>query len=112
MSCPHVSGIATLVKCTNPDWSPAAIKSAIMTTADLDEKSDLFATGAGHVNPLRTGDPGLIYDIKPEDNVHYLCGLKYPNKAAYMFVLRKVNCSSKIAEAELNYPSFSIGLGL
>ncbi|KAG5594360.1 hypothetical protein H5410_035592 [Solanum commersonii] len=112
MSCPHVSGIATLVKSTHPDWSPAAIKSAIMMTADLDEKSDLFATGAGHVNPSRASDPGLIYDIKPEDYVQYLCGLKYPNKAAYMSILRKVNCSSKIAEAELNYPSFSIGLGL
>uniref|UniRef100_A0A3Q7H813 Peptidase S8/S53 domain-containing protein n=1 Tax=Solanum lycopersicum TaxID=4081 RepID=A0A3Q7H813_SOLLC len=31
----------------------AVFKSAIMTTADLDENSDLFATGAGHVNPLR-----------------------------------------------------------
>lgn len=29
-----------------------------------------------------------------------------------MFILRKVNCSSAIPEAELNYPSFSIGLGL
>uniref|UniRef100_M1C8P0 Subtilase n=1 Tax=Solanum tuberosum TaxID=4113 RepID=M1C8P0_SOLTU len=112
MSCPHVSGIATLVKSTHPDWSPAAIKSAIMTTADLDEKSDLFTTGAGHVNPSRASDPGLIYDIKHEDYVQYLCGLKYPNKAAYMSILRKVNCLSKIAEAELNYPSFSIGLGL
>ncbi|KAK6783950.1 hypothetical protein RDI58_017404 [Solanum bulbocastanum] len=112
MSCPHVSGIATLVKSTHPDWSPAAIKSAIMTTADLDENNDLFATGAGHVNPSRASDPGLIYDIKPEDYVQYLCGLKYPNKAAYMSILRKVKCLSKIAEAELNYPSFSIGLGL
>ncbi|KAH0655057.1 hypothetical protein KY285_029939 [Solanum tuberosum] len=83
-----------------------------MTTVDLDEKSDLFATGAGHVNPSRASDPGLIYDIKPEDYVQYLCGLKYPNKAACMSILRKVNCLSKIAEAELNYPSFSIGLGL
>ncbi|KAK4713212.1 hypothetical protein R3W88_019119 [Solanum pinnatisectum] len=112
MSCPHVSGIATLVKSTHPDWSPAAIKSAIMTTADRDENNDLFATGAGHVNPSSASDPGLIYDIKPEDYVQYLCGLKYPNKAAYMSILRKVKCLSKIAEAELNYPSFSIGPGL
>ncbi|WMV36891.1 hypothetical protein MTR67_030276, partial [Solanum verrucosum] len=75
------------------------------------EKSDLFATGAGHVNPSRASDPGLIYDIKHEDYVQYLCGLKYPNKAAYMSILRKVNCLSKIAEAELNYPLFSTGLG-
>ncbi|KAJ8545415.1 hypothetical protein K7X08_017998 [Anisodus acutangulus] len=93
MPCPHVSGIATLVKGAHPDWSPAAIKSAIMMTADIvnlggkpieDERgvpADLFATGAGHVNTLRASDPGLIYDIQPEDYVPYLCGLNYSNRA-------------------------------
>ncbi|XP_031388112.1 subtilisin-like protease SBT5.6 isoform X2 [Punica granatum] len=32
MSCPHVTGISTLVKAVYPSWSPSAIKSAIMTT--------------------------------------------------------------------------------
>lgn len=32
MSCPHVSGIVGLLKTLYPHWSPAAIKSAIMTT--------------------------------------------------------------------------------
>ena len=32
MSCPHVSGIVGLLKTLYPNWSPAAIKSAIMTT--------------------------------------------------------------------------------
>ncbi|KAL8064345.1 hypothetical protein ABFX02_01G083200 [Erythranthe guttata] len=121
MACPHLSGVAALLKSAHPDWSPAAIKSAIMTTADIvnlaqnpieDETfvpAVLFATGSGHVNPSRANDPGLIYDLKSEDYVPYLCGLNYTNREVGAILQWKVDCSvSRIAEAQLNYPSFAI----
>lgn len=34
MSCPHISGIVALLKVIHPTWSPAAIKSTIVTTGE------------------------------------------------------------------------------
>ncbi|PHU28312.1 hypothetical protein BC332_00405 [Capsicum chinense] len=117
MSCPHLSGVAALLKSAHPDWSPAAIKSAMMTTADTlnlanspipDERllrADVYAIGAGHVNPSRATDPGLIYDTPFEDYEPYFCGLNYTNQQIRKFLQRKVNCLEvkSIPEAQLNY---------
>ncbi|XP_019169527.1 PREDICTED: subtilisin-like protease SBT1.1 [Ipomoea nil] len=122
MSCPHLAGVAALLKSAHPDWSPAAIKSAIITTSDTtnlgnnkieDERgipADIFTLGAGQVNPSRANDPGLVYDVAPEDYVPYLCGLGYTDKQVSLILQRNVTCSISIQEAELNYPSFSLNL--
>ncbi|XP_075495891.1 subtilisin-like protease [Primulina tabacum] len=124
MSCPHLGGIAAVLKSAHPDWSPAAIKSAIMTTATqynlggsaiIDERglpADVFAIGAGHVNPPSANDPGLIYDLEPYDYIPYLCGLGYTDQEIEVIVQSTVKCSDikSIPEAQLNYPSFAVEL--
>ncbi|GJZ87364.1 subtilisin-like protease SBT1.2 [Tanacetum coccineum] len=124
MSCPHLSGISALLKSEHPDWSPAAIKSAIMTTADQlnlngepiqDEQelpANIFAIGSGHVNPSKASDPGLIFDIQSNDYIPYLCGLGYTSKQVGVIVQKRVSCSKVILEAQLNYPSFAVTLGV
>ena len=68
MSAPHVAGLAALLKHLHPDWSPMAIKSALMTSAYdvLDGPNTnplvIFRQGAGHVRPNSAADPGLVYD--------------------------------------------------
>ncbi|KAK4435224.1 Subtilisin-like protease SBT1.7 [Sesamum alatum] len=75
--------------------------------------ANIFATGSGHVNPSRANDPGLVYDLLPEDYVPYLCGLNYTNRQVGSILQRRVNCSaeSKIPETQLNYPSFALTFG-
>nr|CAD1844821.1 unnamed protein product [Ananas comosus var. bracteatus] len=118
MATPHLSGIAALIKSAHPDWSPAAIKSAIMTSADVVDRSgnmivneqhvsaDFFAIGAGHVNPNKASDPGLVYDLSADDYIPYLCGLGYTSGQVTVIARRTIDCSSvkSIAESQLNLP--------
>jgi Subtilase family/Fibronectin type-III domain/Peptidase inhibitor I9/PA domain len=62
-SAPHVAGLAAFVAGVHPDWPPARIRSAMMTTAyDLRGRHDPLVEGAGHVAPQRFLDPGLVFD--------------------------------------------------
>ncbi|KAJ0446434.1 putative cucumisin [Helianthus annuus] len=122
MSCPHLAGITALLKSVHPEWSPAAIKSAMMTTASqvnrngdaiVDERglpADVFALGSGHVNPQKAHEPGLVFDIQPDDYIPYLCGLGYTPEQIEMIVKKKASCLKTIPEAQLNYPSFVVSL--
>jgi hypothetical protein len=81
MSSPHIAGSAALLKQMHPTWSPAAIKSALMTTttgvklASGAADTDRWGYGAGHINPNVAGDPGLVYDLATADYGKFLCGL-------------------------------------
>ena len=81
MAAPHVAGLAAIIRAKNPDWSPMAVKSALMTTAtdtktrDGKANTDAFAQGAGNVNPPSMLSPGLVYDSSDNDWLAYLEGL-------------------------------------
>jgi len=49
MSCPHVSGVAAYVKSFHPDWSPAAIRSAIITTGESQNQIPLLLVVLFHL---------------------------------------------------------------
>ncbi|KAK4729005.1 hypothetical protein R3W88_021993 [Solanum pinnatisectum] len=109
MSCPHLSGVAALLKSAHPTChlNNESFLSETLTPARI------FAYGAGQVNPSRASDPGLVYDTQFKDYLPYLCGLNYSNREGGNLLQRKANCSKvkSIPEAQLNCPSFSISLG-
>jgi uncharacterized protein YfaP (DUF2135 family) len=85
MSSPHVAGLAALLMDLHPDWSPMAVKSALMTTgrdvldggappAAENVPTLIFRQGAGHVTPNSAADPGLVYDSGWNDWLAFLCG--------------------------------------
>ncbi|XP_021283640.1 subtilisin-like protease SBT1.7 [Herrania umbratica] len=125
MSCPHVSGLAALLKAAHPEWSPAAIKSALMTTAYTAYKSgekikDVatggpatpFDYGAGHADPVAALDPGLVYDASVDDYLGFLCALNYTPEQIKSTTHRDFTChtSSKYTLGDFNYPSFAVPL--
>ncbi|CAM0947697.1 unnamed protein product [Alopecurus aequalis] len=123
MACPHVSGLAALLKAAHPAWSPAAIKSALMTTAYTNDNrngtmvdestgkvADVFDFGAGHADPMRAMDPGLVYDVGPADYVNFLCNLNYTEQNIRAITRRQADCrgARRAGHAgNLNYPSMS-----
>lgn len=62
MSSPHIAGLAAVVMSANRRWTPAMVKSALMTTANSVDGHTPFDVGSGHVDPNSAIDPGLVYD--------------------------------------------------
>ncbi|KAL4292150.1 hypothetical protein GQ457_14G011450 [Hibiscus cannabinus] len=129
MAAPHIAGLAALIKQKFPQFSPAAIASALSTTASLYDKNggpimaqrayanpDLnqspatpFDMGSGFVNATSALDPGLIFDTTYEEYMSFLCGINGSSPAVLNYTGQ--NCqlyNSTIAAVDLNLPSISI----
>ncbi|PIA50639.1 hypothetical protein AQUCO_01200090v1, partial [Aquilegia coerulea] len=111
MACPHATGAAAYVKTFHPDWSPSAIKSALMTTAfsmNASTNPDAeLSYGAGHINPIKAINPGLVYDALEGDYLKFLCSIGYTTKQIRTLSGHNTKCSnhSKGSPMDLNYPS-------
>ncbi|KAL3505155.1 hypothetical protein ACH5RR_034996 [Cinchona calisaya] len=120
MACPHAAGIAALLKGAHPEWSPAVIRSAMITTANpLDNTGNPIkdigfnyavatpiSMGAGEVNPNSAVDPGLIYNATAQDYINLLCSMNYTQKQILTITRSRYNCSK--TSSDLNYPSFIV----
>jgi len=113
MACPHVSAIAALLKSVHQDWSPAMIKSAIVTTASATDRfgmpiqaegvprklADPFDMGGGHISPDRAADPGLVYDVDAGEYTKFFNCTLGP----------KDDCESYVGKLyQLNLPSIAV----
>ncbi|RMI06694.1 S8 family serine peptidase [Cellulomonas triticagri] len=85
MSAPHVAGIAALVRATQPGWTPAQVKAAVMNTATHDVWTGANQSGTSY-GPQRVGsgrvdaraavaDTVLAYGSEDPDQVSVTFGI-------------------------------------
>ncbi len=75
MSSPHTAGASALLRALHPDWTPAEIKSALMSTGvratvrkeDGLAPADPFDMGAGRIDLTNAGRTGLVLDVDAGD---------------------------------------------
>ncbi|KZV44979.1 Subtilase 4.13 isoform 2 [Dorcoceras hygrometricum] len=111
MSCPHVAGAAAYVKSVHRDWSPSAVKSALMTTAwrmnaSKDPKAE-FSYGTGHIDPAKAADPGLVYETLTDDYIGFLCSSGYNSATLSKIFGQSILCPDKNVSKDLNYPAMA-----
>jgi hypothetical protein len=95
MATPHVAGSAALLLDLHPNWRPAHVKSALMTTATEDVFIDtaqavpagVLDRGAGRIDLAAAGDPGLVF------NMASLSGGEVAAGGAASFTIRGRNVS-------------------
>jgi hypothetical protein len=118
MSSPHIAGMGALLIGAYPDWTPAQVKSALMTTArqnvvkeDGSTPADAFDFGAGHADPGASMNPGVVYSTNFNDYLGFLCG---QGEAGLVASLSETTCGDLAAAGfateanQLNYPSMAI----
>ncbi|CAN8256578.1 unnamed protein product [Cochlearia groenlandica] len=125
MATPAVAGIVALLRSVHRDWSPAAIRSALVTTASTTDPhgepifsdglsrklADPFDLGGGLVNPNKATDPGLVYDISTEEYKHFLCASEYDGASISEISMTRAlyKCPNpRPSLLDLNLPSITI----
>nr|GMD04166.1 subtilisin-like protease SBT2.3 [Ipomoea batatas] len=127
MAAPHVAGLAALIKQKFPMFTPAAIGSALSTTASVYDKgggpilaqrayanpdtnqspATPFDMGSGFVNATAALDPGLILDSSYNDYMSFLCGIN--GSASVVLNYTSESCgASTLSGMDLNLPSITI----
>ena len=114
MATPHVAGVAALLLQAHPEWSPAAVKSALMTTArqdltlaDGETTANPFDFGAGHIVPNGANDPGIVYDAGADDYDAFACGIESPAVSAERCT-ELSGAGASFDPAELNQPAITV----
>ncbi|CAN6455306.1 unnamed protein product [Victoria cruziana] len=127
MAAPHIAGLAALIKQKFPRFSPAAIASALSTTASLYNKqggpimaqraysnpdssqspATPFDMGSGFANATAALNPGLVFDAGYEDFFSFLCGINGSGPDVLTYTGKACGYNT-LAATDLNLPSITV----
>jgi hypothetical protein len=65
-----------------------------------------LAMGAGHIDPNRALDPGLVYDATSQDYINLLCSMKF-SEPQILAIVRSNSYDCSTPSSDLNYLSFT-----
>lgn len=85
--------------------------SEVMMAGGSTKSSDPFDVGAGHINPTKAMDPGLVYDMKTSDYIIVLCNMGYTQDQIGLLVRpgTETTCPHSFASnSNLNYPAITV----
>ncbi|KAF4369614.1 hypothetical protein G4B88_021419 [Cannabis sativa] len=75
-------------------------KSILLMILCQEKNLTPFIHGAGHVDPNKVLNPGLVYDLDVNDYVAFLCSIGYDSKRISIFV--KASTRADICETTFN----------
>ncbi|XP_051125304.1 subtilisin-like protease SBT2.2 [Andrographis paniculata] len=127
MAAPHIAGLAALIKQRFPSFTPAAIGSALSTTASINDRdggpimaqrsfanpdlnqspATFFDMGSGFVNATAALDPGLVLDSSYEDYMAFLCSINGSSPLVLNYTGESCGAST-LNGIDLNLPSITL----
>ncbi|CAM6049035.1 unnamed protein product [Sphagnum compactum] len=128
MATPHAAGLAALLKEKYPLWSPAALASAMTTTADVNDSRGFplqaqeisggsapllqpatpFDMGGGAININAALNPGIIFDAGEDDYVKFLCTAEGVSPREVYASTGGVCPTAAVRSMDLNTPSITL----
>ena len=75
------------------------------TNTDLE-----LSFGAGHLNPVKAANPGLVYDAGEADYIKFMCGEGYRAEHLKLITGDNTTCTINGTVWDLNVPSFTLSL--
>ncbi|KAL7163950.1 hypothetical protein ACSBR2_039957 [Camellia fascicularis] len=107
--CPHVADVAAYLTSLHPNCSQNILTVALPMNAKKNPAAE-FGYGAGHLDPVNSANPGLVYETFKDNYIKMSCSMGYNSSKLRKMLGDNSSCPEgpKGSPKELNYPSMTV----